>query len=252
MLKAYATHISVFPWRKLHCTGFAVHYFRQQSMLAISVLWRRKKNSTRYESATLFCYTTMETEVNRESRRPPTTKTDREYWQMDMCSRNFRGGCGWVGGSSIGRTKIASELYKALEEYTAYVTACKTGSNYKLDSDRLTAKRVISTGHNCQPGILRILQQMSWTSLYKAKDFEKASTHDTYKLLYSSEHNAVALFPGNVEHPNLPNVHCKLIMMRDTNMYAMENGWWASFPLQLQHLGCLQRTSMRLKKDSTE
>ena len=137
VLKAYTTHISVFPWRKLHCTGFAVHYFRQQSMLAISVLWRRKKNSTRYESATLFCYTTMETEVNRESRRPPTTKTDREYWQMDMCSRNFRGGCGWVGGSSIGRTKIASELYKALEEYTAYVTACKTGSNYILDSDRL-------------------------------------------------------------------------------------------------------------------
>ena len=59
---------------------------------------------------------------------------------MDTCSRNFRGGCRWEGGSSIRRTKIAStsrELYKALEEYTVYVTACKTGSNCILDGDRL-------------------------------------------------------------------------------------------------------------------
>ena len=32
----------------------------------------------------------------------------------------------------------------------------------------------------------------------------------------------MALFPGNVEHPNIPNVHCKL--MQDTQYVC--NGEW--------------------------
>jgi len=78
-----------------------------------------------------------------------------------------------------------------------------------------------------------------------------------FSELRSSEHNAVALFPAEKEHPNLPNVHCKLIMRTRLCKWLRDLAGWiymsecASLALQLQPSGCLQRTSMRLKRDST-